>query len=65
MKFAFVDAERAQWPVAALCEMLEVSRSGYYAWTTRGETPRVQLGSGAQCEAEETASGDAGRPQGW
>jgi transposase InsO family protein len=31
-----------QWPIATLCEMLDVSRSGYYAWTTRVESPRVQ-----------------------
>jgi len=42
VKFAFVDTEKAQWPVAVLCEMLAVSRSGYYAWTTRPEPPRVQ-----------------------
>lgn len=42
MKFAFVGAQRARWPVAVLCEMLEVSRSGFYAWETRPEAPRVQ-----------------------
>jgi putative transposase len=42
VKFAFIDAEKWQWPVNALCEMLEVSRSGYYAWTTRVEAPKVK-----------------------
>ena len=41
MKFAFIDAESAQWPVALLCETLDVSRSGYYAWVARPEAPRV------------------------
>jgi putative transposase len=59
VRFAFVDAERAQWPVAALCEMLEVSRSGYYAWTTRGEAPRVQ--ADAEVVEEIRAAHEAGR----
>jgi transposase InsO family protein len=59
VKFAFVDAERAQWPVAALCEMLEVSRSGYYAWTTRDEAPRVQ--ADAEVVEEIRAAHKAGR----
>ncbi len=35
MKFRFITAERAQYSVAQLCRCLGVSRSGYYAWTTR------------------------------
>jgi putative transposase len=42
VKFAFIDTERDQWPVSVLCEMLDVSRSGYYAWTTRPEAPRAR-----------------------
>jgi putative transposase len=41
VKFAFIDVESAQWPVAVLCETLDVSRSGYYAWGARPEAPRV------------------------
>lgn len=41
MKFAFIDAEAARWPVAVLCETLDVSRSGYYAWVARPEAPKV------------------------
>jgi len=33
--FELVDAEKAQFPVEVLCEVLEVSRSGYYAWRKR------------------------------
>lgn len=35
--FNLIEAERASYPVAVLCCVLEVSKSGYYAW--RGRPP--------------------------
>lgn len=50
MKFDFIAAEKAVYPVGVLCDVLEVSRSGYYAWTKR-EPPARAL-SDAQLKAE-------------
>ena len=33
---------RHQYPLAILCRVLDVSRSGYYAWQTRGPSKRAQ-----------------------
>jgi putative transposase len=38
--FSFVAKHRGIWPVAFLCEALGVSRSGFYAWLTRGPSAR-------------------------
>lgn len=42
MKFAFIAAEKAHYPVDVLCDVLEVSRSGYYAWTKRSAPARAK-----------------------
>jgi putative transposase len=33
--FAFIEAHKDQWPVRLMCETLEVSPAGYYAWLVR------------------------------
>lgn len=35
MKYAFIDAEKAHYPVNCMCAWLEVSRSGFYEWRCR------------------------------
>lgn len=42
MKFAFIDAEKAHFPVSLLCRVLQVSRSGFYAWHHRRPSTRSQ-----------------------
>lgn len=40
MKFGFVAKYRGAWPVLNLCEALDVSRSGFYAWLRRPPSKR-------------------------
>jgi len=35
VRFAFVAVEKASYPVRLLCQCLEVSRAGFYAWQRR------------------------------
>lgn len=41
MRFAFIAKHRSIWPVAWLCEALDVSRSGFHAWLTRPPSTRT------------------------
>ena len=42
MRYAFIDDHRDHWPVSVPCDVLAVSRSGYYAWRNRGPRPTAQ-----------------------
>jgi len=42
VKFVFIAAEKAVYPVGVLCDALGVSRSGYYAWSRRPEPARTK-----------------------
>jgi len=42
MTFRFIDQHKDQWPVRLLCETLEVSPAGYYAWRQRPTSAHQQ-----------------------
>ena len=42
MRFAFIETEKAGFPVALLCRMLAVSRAGFYAWRRRPVAVRTR-----------------------
>ena len=42
MRYRFVWAEKAEFPVVLVCRMLEVSTPGFYRWTKRTESTRAR-----------------------
>lgn len=40
MKYTFVKEHKERWPVASICRVLAVTRSGYYAWLSRKPSAR-------------------------
>ena len=42
MRYRFIQAEKALYPVEVLCRVLTVARSGYYAWCRRPLGARAQ-----------------------
>ena len=68
MRFAFIDAEKARHAVTILCRCLQVTRSGFYAWATRGLSAHAQrdVVLRTKLRAFHAASEDRyGRPRLW
>ena len=42
MRYQFIQAERANYPAALLCQCLQVAKSGFYAWLKRSPSRRDQ-----------------------
>lgn len=66
MKFAFMHEHLRQFPVDLVCRVLEVSRSGYYAWQQRppSETSRRQAALVAEIhQAHRESRGIYGSPR--
>jgi HTH-like domain len=42
VRFGFIAAEKAAFPVRLLCRTLQVSRAGFYAWQARPPAPRTR-----------------------
>ncbi len=63
MRFAFIHAEKASFPVKALCRMLMVSRQGYYAYASRPPSERVRQDA-KLCETVQQAFTESGETYG-
>src|SRR5215467_2534450 len=42
MRYQFLKQNQGQFSVSALCRVMQVCRSGYYAWCQRPPSPREQ-----------------------
>src|SRR5207245_8762996 len=40
--FALIQARKATFPIARMCQVFDVSTSGYYAWCRRAESAHAQ-----------------------
>src|SRR5690606_9304799 len=68
VRFRFIDAEKARHPVEMLCRLMQVSRSGFYAWRTRAESARARANRALLCEIREihqASRGVYGSPRVW
>ena len=59
LKYRVIERFREKYPVNAMCEVFEVSRSGYYAWRKRQSRPAkdqwlVDLITECQRESKQT-----------
>ena len=46
MRYRFIQAEKAVYPVGVLCRVLDVARSGFYAWCQRPMSMRARENQG-------------------
>lgn len=63
MRFSFIHAEKASFPLAALCRLLGVTRQGYYAFARRRPSARV-VADAALCKAIREVFADSGETYG-
>lgn len=68
MKYPFIARHRAIWSVRTLCQVLNVSRSGFYEWLGRGLSLREQANArltGRIRESFEASDRTYGSPRVW
>lgn len=53
MRYRFIEAHKKVWPVNLMCQVLQVARSGHYAWLKRAD--------GARMASNRTLDGDIRR----
>ena len=66
MRYAFIQAEKAQYPVDVLCRVMAVARSGFYAWcqqpiSRRGQQNQALLAQIRRCHQD--SDGRYGSPR--
>ena len=61
MRYRFIDAHKKVWPIYLMCQVLKVSRSGYYDWQHRKLNPRQSSNAALDCEIRAIFSEHRGR----
>ncbi|MGY4167597.1 IS3 family transposase [Bradyrhizobium sp. USDA 4529] len=61
MSFRFTEDHRNMYPVRLMCEVLEVSPAGYYAWRTRPVSERTQANATLLAEVRQVYQDSGGR----
>jgi putative transposase len=61
MTYAFIDEHRDQYPVRTLCDVLDVSASGYYDWEDRDASAQVTRRAGLLTEIKRIHAEHHGR----
>ena len=64
MKFAWIQTEKARYPLTKLCRWLGVTPSGFYAWRQRFESVRRGSGSAVPGHPESTHARGGPPPEG-
>lgn len=61
MSYGFIRDHVAVFPISIMCEVLEVSRSGYYGWASRPESARAAADRAIAAEIRAAHSNSRGR----
>lgn len=66
MRFQFIEGHRDEFPITRMCQVLEVSRSGYYGWRRRPASEREMANHALYQEIQavyESSHGTYGSPR--
>jgi len=61
VKYEFIQAQKAHFPIEFMCQQLGLSRSGFYAWTRRPKSVRQQQDEQLAQEVEQVHRDSRGR----
>ena len=56
MRYERINQLRQVYPIAAMCRILEVSESGYHAWSKREPSPRAIANARLEIEVNMTGA---------